>query len=248
MSVITVRNLSVRYNSSDVFSDVSFEIQQGDYIALSGPNGSGKSTLIKAILGLIRPAKGDIFLFDTPLSEFSEWSRIGYVPQNIFFNPNFPATVEEVISMGLIPRIPFPKRITKAYRSAIQRVLSLMDISNLNKRSIGELSGGQLQRVIIARALINEPDLLVLDEPITAIDPETREKFFSILSDINKNKKVTIILITHDMGSAGKYASKFLYFDRKIIFYGTFKDFCESKSMSEYFGRGSQHLICHRHD
>jgi zinc transport system ATP-binding protein len=105
-----------------------------------------------------------------------------------------------------------------------------------------------LQRVIIARALINEPDLLVLDEPITALDPETRERFFSILSDINKNKKVTIILITHDMGSAGKYASKFLFFDRKIIFYGTFKDFCESESMSEYFGKGSQHLICHRHN
>jgi zinc transport system ATP-binding protein len=248
VSIISVKNLSVKYNASTVFNDVSFEIQQGDYVALSGPNGSGKTTLIKTILGLIAPAKGEIFLFNTPIAEFNDWGRIGYVPQSISFNLNFPATVEEVIAMGLIPKIPFPRRITKSYRSSVQRVLSLMDISNLNKKGIGELSGGQLQRVIIARALINEPDLLVLDEPITALDPETRERFFSILSDINKNKKVTIILITHDMGSAGKYASKFLFFDRKIIFYGTFKDFCESESMSEYFGKGSQHLICHRHN
>lgn len=251
MPIISVKNLTVKYNASDVFSDVSFIVEPGDYIALVGPNGSGKSTLIKTILGLISPAEGDVFLFDNHISRhisrFDKWHKIGYIPQRLTFNPHFPATVKEVIAMGLIPKMSFPKTIAKSYESAIDRVLSMMDIADLKKRKIGELSGGQQQRVIIARAIINEPELLILDEPTTAVDPETRERFFSILSEINKNKNVTIVLVTHDTGSAGRYASKFLYFDRRIIFYGTFKDFCESKHMSEYFGHGSQHLICHRH-
>lgn len=248
MSVVSVKNLSVKYNASDVFHDISFEIAMADYIALVGPNGSGKSTLIKSILGLLMPVKGEIFLFGKHLTEFTEWHRIGYVPQKILLNPHFPATVEEIVSMGLISTIDFPKRIKKIHRTAVEKVLKMMDIMDLRKKNIGELSGGQQQRVIIARALINEPDLLVLDEPTTAVDPDSRDRFFSILSEMNKDKGVTIILITHDTGSVGKYASKLLYFDRKIIFYGTFKDFCESKSMAEYFGKGSQHLICHRHD
>jgi zinc transport system ATP-binding protein len=248
MSVISVKNLSVKYNASDVFYDVSFEIASADYVALVGPNGSGKSTLIKAILGLLKPVKGEIYLFGKSLNEFKEWHRIGYVPQKVFLNADFPATVEEIVSMGLISKTDFPKRIKKIHRSALEKVLKIMDIEDLRKKNIGELSGGQQQRVIIARALINEPDLLVLDEPTTAIDPDSRDRFFSILSEMNKDRHVTIILVTHDTGSVGKYASKFLYFDRKIIFFGTFKDFCESKSMAEYFGKGSQHLICHRHD
>lgn len=248
MSVVSVKNLAVRYNASDIFSGVSFIVEPGDYVALAGPNGSGKTTMIKTILGMIRPAAGDVFLFGNHISEFDKWHKIGYIPQRLNFNPHFPATVKEVIAMGLIPKMSFPKAIAKSHESAIDRVLSMMDIADLKKRNIGELSGGQQQRVIIARALINEPELLILDEPTTAVDPDTRERFFSILSDINRNKNVTIVLVTHDTGSAGKYASKFLYFDREIIFYGTFKDFCESKNMSEYFGHGSQHLICHRHD
>ncbi len=248
MPVISVNNLSVKYNSQEVFSGISFSVDRGDYIALAGPNGSGKSTLIKTILGLIKPASGSVFLFDNHIFRFNEWQKIGYIPQRLAFNPHFPATVEEVIATGLIPNMPSPKRIVKSHETAIDKVLSIMDILDLKKANIGELSGGQQQRVIIARALINEPELLILDEPTAAVDPETRERFFSILSDINRNRYVTILFVTHDLGNAGKYASKLLYFDRKIIFYGTFKDFCESKNMSEYFGHGSQHLICHRHN
>lgn len=248
MPVVSVKNLTVRYNASDVFSGVSFAVETGDYVALVGPNGSGKSTLIKTILGLISLAEGDVFLFDNHISVFDKWHKISYIPQRLTFNPHFPATVKEVIAMGLISKMSFPKKIAKSHESAIDKVLSLMDIADLKKRNIGELSGGQQQRAIIARALINEPEILILDEPTTAVDPETREKFFHILSDVNKKTNATIILVTHDTGSAGRYASKFLYFDRKIIFYGTFKDFCESRNMSEYFGQWSQHLICHRHD
>ncbi|TAL23213.1 MAG: metal ABC transporter ATP-binding protein [Nitrospirae bacterium] len=249
MQIISVENLSVRYNSTDVFSGVTLGVNAGDYVALAGHNGSGKSTLIKAMLGLIEPAAGSVKIFGASPSGFINWQKVGYIPQRLVsFSPYFPATVKEVVSMGLLSGKRFPKRLSSGDGDAIDRALSLMDIAALKDKKIGELSGGQQQRVIIARAIINEPELLILDEPTAAVDPETRERFFGIIDGLNKNKNTTVILITHDTGSAGRYASKLLYFDRRVVFYGTFKDFCESTNMAEYFGPGSQHLICHRHD
>lgn len=249
MQIVSIENLSVKYNSTDVFSGVTLAVNAGDYVALAGPNGSGKSTLIKTMLGLIEPAAGSVKIFGVSPSTFADWQKVGYIPQRLVsFSPYFPATVEEVVSMGLLSGKKFPKRLSSKDNEAIDRALSLMDITALKDKKIGELSGGQQQRVIIARAVINEPELLILDEPTTAVDPETREKFFAVIDVLNKNKNTTVMLITHDTGSAGRYASKLLYFDRKVVFYGTFKDFCESENMAEYFGPGSQHLICHRHD
>lgn len=249
MQIVSVENLTVKYNSTNVFSDVTFAVNAGDYIALAGPNGSGKSTLIKAILGLLESVEGDVKIFGDPPSVFIDWQKVGYVPQRLAsFSAYFPATVKEVVSMGLLSGKKFPKRLSSKDNNAIDRALSLMDISALKDKKIGELSGGQQQRVIIARAIINEPELLILDEPTTALDPDTRDKFFSILDILNKNKNTSVILITHDTGTVGKYASKLLYFDRRVVFFGTFKDFCESPNMAEYFGHSSQHLICHRHD
>jgi len=245
--MILVKNLSAGYNSSKVFSDVSFVVEAGDYVAIVGPNGSGKSTLIKAILGLLTPSEGTVSIFNTDSSQFQEWHKIGYIPQGLsFFNPFFPATVKEVVAMGLLSKKRFPKIISKQDAMAIDNVLSSMGIADLKNKPIGELSGGQQQRALIARALINKPELLILDEPAVALDPETRERFFDSLSALNKSKNVTIILITHDIGTVGRYASKLLYFDRAVVFYGTFKEFCESKNMGNYFGEVSQHIICQR--
>lgn len=248
MSVIEVFNLTVQYEHLYVFKNLSFTLNGGDYIALSGPNGSGKSTLVKTILGLIEPESGVIKLFNKSLSEFKEWFKIGYVPQKISLSPFFPATVKEVVAMGLISKLTFPVKLKKNDYEEVDRVLELLGILELKNRNINELSGGQFQRVIISRALVTNPEILILDEPTTALDPETREKFFEILSQMNEQKKVTTILITHDIGSVGRYAKKLMYFDRGIIFFGTFDEFCNSEEMSKYFGYGSQHVICHRHN
>jgi zinc transport system ATP-binding protein len=249
MQIVSVENLSVKYNSTDVFSGVTLAVDAGDYVALAGHNGSGKSTLVKAILGLIDSAGGSVKIFGAYPSGFAEWQKVGYIPQRLVsFSSYFPATVKEVVAMGLLSGKKFPRRLSSMDSEAIDKALSLMDIAPLKDKKIGELSGGQQQRVIIARALINEPELLILDEPTAAVDPETREKFFAVIDALNKDKNTTVILITHDTGNAGRYASKLLYFDRRVVFYGTFKDFCESTNMGEYFGPGSQHLICHRHD
>jgi zinc transport system ATP-binding protein len=124
--------------------------------------------------------------------------------------------------------------------------MEILGVTNLGNRPIGRLSGGQQQRILLARALVHHPQLLILDEPTVALDPQSRESFYATVKKLNKEKGVTVLLVSHDVGSVGHYASKLLYLDREIIFYGTFDDFCKSPKMSDYFGAG-QHLICHRH-
>ena len=123
-----------------------------------------------------------------------------------------------------------------------------MGISQIRKRLIGELSGGQQQRALLARAVVGGPDLLILDEPTTALDPETRGNFYALLHDLNRMHNTTVILVTHDTWSIGKYATRFLYLDKRVVFDGTFDDFCHSEEMTEFFGEYAQHQICHRHD
>ncbi|MGB9715209.1 MAG: metal ABC transporter ATP-binding protein [Thermodesulfovibrionales bacterium] len=248
MNIIDVKELCFRYNSNDVLNNISFSVSSGDYIGLVGPNGSGKTTLIKIILGILEPEKGTVSLFGINPVNFKERYRIGYLPQRTHFNPYFPATVREIIFSGLYPKKKKIKNFNKSVEEIINETMKLMDVIDIQNALIGELSGGQLQRVLVGRAIVNEPELLILDEPTTALDPETREKFFHILQELNKIRNTTIILVTHDIGSIGKFASKLLYLDKSIIFYGSFEDFCASKEMGSYFGEFAQHLICHRHD
>ena len=248
MNILFIKDVSFRYNSVEVLTDISFNVNAGDYIGLVGPNGSGKTTLIRLILGLNKPQRGSISLFGVTPYNFKDWQKVGYLPQKNLFNPFFPATVKEIVSLGLLSKKNSPKGIDKSDETTINEALRVMDVVDIKDKLIGELSGGQQQRVLAARAIVNKPDLLILDEPTTALDPETREKFFQTLQECNQSNHVTIILVTHDIGSIGKYASKLLYLDKGVIFYGSFEDFCSSENMTSYFGEFAQHLICHRHD
>jgi zinc transport system ATP-binding protein len=249
VKVISVKNLSFRYNSTEVLSDVSFDVMAGDYVGLAGPNGSGKTTLVRSLLGLLKPSAGTVSVFGKGPSEFQEWGKIGYLPQKFMASyHHFPATVKEVVSMGLLSKKRFPKRMGSSDERAIDKTLEFAGILDIKNKLIHELSGGQQQRVFIARTIVNEPQLLILDEPTLAIDPETRERFFSILENFNQQRQTTIILVTHDIGSIGKYASKILCLDKRMLFYGTLEEFCRSTDMSHLFGSLSQHLICHRHE
>jgi zinc transport system ATP-binding protein len=246
--VLSVKDLCFRYGPLEVLCEVTFAVEKGDYVGLVGPNGSGKTTVIKIILGLLGPEKGTVSLFGTNPSAFGDRYKIGYLPQKLInFNPHFPATVKEVVSLGLISKKGFPRRIKKGDEALINDAMALTDVYDIKDALIGELSGGQQQRVLVARAIVNEPELLILDEPTTALDPDARENFFQVLYDLNRNNQATVILITHDIASIGKYASKLLYLDKKVIFYGSFEDFCLSENMTHYFGEFAQHLICHRH-
>jgi len=223
----------------EVISNISFAVNKGDYLGIAGPNGSGKSTLIKNILGILQPKKGTINIFGQPLTSFNQWNKIGYLPQRInALNNHFPSTVEEIVQLG----------VTKRNPAALKRTLGLMGIAHLSTRLIGELSYGEQQRIMLARALISQPDLLIFDEPTTALDPETRDIFYSLTDEMNRTNGTTIVLVTHDTGVIGKYACNLLYLDKKIIFSGTFEDFCASPDMTGFFGPISQHMICHQHD
>jgi len=245
ISIVEARDLSVEFDRRQVLSGVNFSISEGDYIGLVGPNGSGKSTLIKCMLGLIKSSQGGISLLGSAPYAMAHREKIGYLPQRMeFFNPRFPTTVAEVISQGMIAN----KRAGKNSGSeAIEKVIELFDLKELQNRLIGELSGGQQQRVFIARALVNEPAFLILDEPTSALDPEVRESFFELLHELNEKKNVTIILVTHDIGGVGQYASKLMYLDKTVIFFGGFDEFCLSENMAKFFGSASQHIICHKH-
>ena len=247
--VLSVKNLYCGYGSVEVLSDVSFDVEKGDYIGLAGPNGAGKTTLVKTVLGLSEKFKGIIKLFGEDLRSFDGWGRVGYLSQRVTaFNPLFPAAVKEVVGLGLLSQKEFPKRFDRTDDAKIMQSLDLMGISDLRRKPVSELSGGQQQRVFLARALVSNPELLILDEPGTALDPQSREDFFEFIKKLNRDKGITIILITHDTAQIGQYANKLLYMDKKVVFYGSFSDFCRSAEMHQYFGHFSQHLICHQHE
>ncbi|MBU4304283.1 MAG: metal ABC transporter ATP-binding protein [Candidatus Omnitrophica bacterium] len=246
MKIIEVKNLSVKYRGIDALSNVTLGIDSGDYIGIVGPNGSGKTTFIRALLGLV-PFGGEIYFQGKSFSDFFAGKHVGYLPQRMsFLDQSFPATAEEIVLSGVYCCKRFPKRLEKEDYAAAEKVMELLGITPLKERSIGRLSGGQQQRILLARALVHEPELLILDEPTVALDPQSSGAFYATVQRLNKEKGTTVLLVSHDIGSVGNYASKMLYLDRGLIFYGTFEEFCKSPKMTDYFGVG-QHLICHRH-
>ena len=250
MSVLVeAEKLCVRYDGTEALKDISFRVENSDFIGLVGPNGGGKTTLIKTILGLVPSHGGSVNLFGEIRKRFREWQKIGYLPQkSSVVNPLFPATAEEVISLGVLPRKIFPKKITKNDAAYVHAVMERLGISELRSRMISELSGGEQQKVFLARALVSNPELLILDEPSTALDPDSRESFFRLIKELNKSSGVAVILITHDLGYVGRYVNKLLYVDKRVVYFGSFSDFCKSKEMSSYFTDFGQHIICHQHD
>jgi len=240
--------LSCSYGEGRVLENISLVVDAGDYVGIVGPNGSGKSTFVRSLLGLCPISSGGAFLFGQPVASFNEWARVGYLPQSLqLVNPVFPATVSEVVGLGLLSRKRFPRRLSRSDKEIVDKNLNELDIYNIKDKLIGELSGGQQQRVLLARALVNNPELLILDEPTAALDPETRERFYLLIAGLNRTRGVTVLLVTHDSGAIGKHASKMLYLDKRLLFYGSFEDFCRSEEMSAMFGEHSQHIMCHRH-
>ncbi len=238
--ILEVENLSVDYGRYNILRNITFNIENGDYVGIVGPNGAGKSTLIKAILNLVS-AKGNIkYNLDK--------KEIGYLPQlHEATNKLFPATVKEIVATGLISRKTFPRLMKKEDKERVEEVLKRLNIMHLANKRIGDLSGGQNQRVLLCRALVSNPKLLILDEPTSALDPQVREEFYTLLKELNEKDKLSIIFISHDVATINRYANKMLYLDKELIFFGNNKEFCESKEMTAYFGHLSQHQICWRH-
>lgn len=213
MVQIAIRNVNYSYERVLAVDNVSFDINEGEYLCIVGCNGSGKSTLLKGILGLISPVSGKI--------EFNNISpdNIGYLPQNSSFDKKFPATVKEVISMGTQKSGKLFFSISDSY--TVQNIMSQLGITELANKKIGDLSGGQLQRVLLARAFSRNPKILILDEPCAGLDPEITKEFYNIIYDMNKNKNITIIMTSHDLADVEKYATRVVKMDKSVIFDGS---------------------------
>lgn len=229
--VIDVKHLFFNYGSTEVLSNISFSIQKGDFVGLIGPNGSGKTTLIKLLLGLYTPTKGSIHILGKPITTFSNWGKVGYVPQKATnFSQSFPATVQEIVLTGCLANKTFPKKYSAKDKEDAKKYLKKVGMETFSTRRIGELSGGQQQRVLIARALITQPELLILDEPTTGIDQETQTTFYDLLGKLNK-EGISILLISHDLSRITKYVTKVASLNKELQFYGTHEEFCAHPDM-----------------
>lgn len=220
-TLIELQHISFAYDNTQVLKDISLAIHEGEFVALLGPNGSGKSTLLKIILGLLKPDSGEVILFDTPAKQFKARERIGYVSQKSnAFNSGFPATVREVVRSGLTKKVGLFKRLPKHTNELVENALAAVGMQAFSERNIGELSGGQQQRVFIARALISDPELLVLDEPTVGIDHENVQAFYDLLATLNRERGITMLLVTHDVDVVSSHITHVACLNKTIHFHG----------------------------
>ncbi len=228
--IVSCEHATLGYDNQVVVTDLDFEIYPGDYVSIVGENGSGKSTLMKTMLGLIRPLKGDIRINCSKGS-----GCIGYLPQMSEMQRDFPATVREVVMTGLLGRKGWWPFFTKKEKQQGAEVLAKLHIEDLAGRSYRELSGGQQQRVLLARSLLAAHEILMLDEPVTGLDPAAAAELYETLRELNRNDGMTIIMVTHDINSAVVNSSKILHVDSESVFFGTTAQYMASEESKLFF-------------
>lgn len=224
MAQLTCYNLALGYEGTEIISDLSFHVSAGDYLCIVGENGSGKSTLMKTLLGLKKPMRGSIATSDGLTRK-----EIGYLPQQTVVQKDFPASVREIVMSGFEGQCGLRPFYTREEKRRAAENMEKMGISDLSRRCYRELSGGQQQRVLLARALCATKKMLLLDEPVAGLDPKVTGDMYRLIERINREDGITIIMISHDIEAALKYATHILHIGDKI-FFGTRKQFVESKS------------------
>jgi len=247
--VVTVKNLTFGYDKHLVLKNINLDIFRGDYLGIVGPNGSAKSTLLKLILGLLKPKEGKIQLFNQDINQFKEWGRIGYVAQKATsFNSSFPATVEEVIAANLYPKIGLFKSIKKVHLDKVDRVLRIVGMEGYKNRLIGNLSGGQQQKVFIARTLVSEPEIIFLDEPTVGIDISSQMEFYDLLERLNKEMNITIVIVSHDIGVITEKVNRVACMgDSSLIVHNSCCNIPFNEVLTRFYG-DKMKLLIHHHE
>ena len=236
--IVDIQKLSVDYSGIKALEDVSFGIAEGDFLGIIGPNGAGKSTLFRCMLGLHTQYDGTIKFFGQDIRDSRKYlSQVGFVPQKPVVDRNFPATIREVLSMSQNSNDP------KKVDEALQKVW----MHELADRRIGDLSVGQQQRVFIAKALVNSPKILVLDEPVTGIDQYNQDLFFQILDELNTKEKISIIWASHDLDAVERLASKVACLNKTLFFHGISEEFFSDDEMLKKYSETSMQMHMHHH-
>lgn len=216
-NIVEFDAVSFRYQASPVLNKVTLAVREGEFLGLVGPNGGGKSTLLKLIMGLIKPDEGSVRIFGTTAKKAS--CRVGYVPQFAKFPNDFPITVEETVLMGRIKTGKLWQRYNKTDHAIAEKVMRETGVSELSGRTLDQLSGGQLQRVLIARALATEPELLLLDEPTASVDAHQEKGVFELFKELNK--RMSIIVISHDIGFITDYVDRVACLNKELLCHET---------------------------
>lgn len=216
-NVIEIKNLNVYYDDLCALSNINLKVKEKDFLAIMGPNGGGKSTLLKSFLGLKCPSSGEIKILGQTANESS--GLIGYVPQFSKFDKKFPINVMDVVLAGRLAKGKhFLHSFSKKDRELAISIMEDLKIAHLKDRQISQLSGGQLQRVLIARALTIEPKILLLDEPTASLDAQSKSQIYSILEELNK--KITVIIVTHDIEAICSYVTSIACINKKLHYHG----------------------------
>ena len=222
MSYIECNNLALGYDGKAVVENLNFKVGKGDYLCVLGENGAGKSTLIKTMLGLIEKVSGDI-----TYSDGLKAYEIGYLPQQTVVQKDFPATVWEVVLSGTLASGGFRPFYRKKEKELARQKMEELDIWELKKKCYRNLSGGQQQRVLLARALCATSKVILLDEPVTGLDPKVTAEMYALIAELNRNDGITVIMISHDITAAVKYASHLLHIG-DTVFFGTKAEYLRS--------------------
>ena len=236
-AALQIQGLWAGYNHSAALEDVSFEVAKGEIVGVIGPNGSGKSTLLKAVLGLVKPWRGQISVMGRPSSP--QLRSVGYMPQMEHVDWDFPVTVGDVALMGRYSQRGLLRRTTREDREASDGALDRVGMYSLRHRLIGELSGGQRRRVLLGRALANDPVLLLLDEPVAGLDATAQHRFLDIIAEL-RNEGRTVVFSSHDLSCVSGWCAKAACLNRRLVAFGPPAEILNEQVLSETFG---SHLL-----
>jgi zinc transport system ATP-binding protein len=243
MQIVEIDRLSYAYSGDLVLDNISFTIDERDILGIIGPNGAGKTTLFSCMLGLLDDYTGTIKILGEDIKKKNSkvFKSTGYIPQKKTIEQNFPATVEEIVSLG----------ITTTGKTSKEKIALALETAGLlaqKDRIVGELSGGQQQRVLIAKAMVNNPKLLILDEPVTGIDLEMQNKFYSLLKRLNQENNITIIWASHDLDAVNRFATSVACINRSMFFHGKTYEFFENPDLLKAYSESSMQAHMHLHN
>ena len=240
MPLVSVQSVSYYYNSESVLENVSFDIEEGDFLGIIGPNGAGKTTLFHCMLGLLNSYSGRITILNQDIKKNKKiFKTIGYIPQKKSIDQKFPLTVQELVSLSLT---------RKTSKNIVFEILKQVGLYKMKNKTIGQLSGGQQQRVLIAKALVNNPIILMLDEPTNELDQKSQNDFYFLLKELNEKNKITIIWTSHDMDAVNKYANKVSCINKRMFFHGDKGEFFSSEDHLKNYSESTMQIHMHSHD
>lgn len=234
--VVELVNVTVAFDGQVVLEDVNLRVEPGRFVAIIGPNGAGKTTLLRVILGLVKPVKGKVRVFGKPPERLGDdRSRIGYVPQILSVDLKFPITAGEVVLMGLYGRLGLLRRPSREDVEQARHAMARVGVADLWDVPFGVLSGGQRQRVLLARALVNNPELLILDEPTTGVDVAATDALYTLLHTFH-DQGMTILVVSHDVGVVASYVDTVACINRRLVAHGRPKEVLGSEQLAQMYG------------